>query len=92
MLTVANRGELNTAFLLLGHLTETAASPDYPCLHETKLLKHVILSGQVSKLPLIFNFRINDQCMLNLFSLLPVVLSVRTSQDLLLQFILHFLS
>lgn len=54
MLTVANRGELNTAFLLLGHLTETAASPDYPCLHETKLLKHVILSGQVSKLPLNF--------------------------------------
>lgn len=52
MMTVANRGELNTAFLLLGHLSETAANPDNPRKNESKLLKHVILSGQVSTLPL----------------------------------------
>lgn len=50
MLAVANRGELNTALLLLGYLTETAATPDNPYIHETRLLKHVILTGQVSKL------------------------------------------
>ena len=52
MVAVTNRGEINTAFLLLGHLSETAANTDYPHVNEAKLLKHVILSGQVSTLPL----------------------------------------
>ena len=53
MITLANRGELNTAFLLLGHLSETAAvNPDNPHKHELRLLKHVVFSGQVSTLSL----------------------------------------
>ena len=52
MLTVATRGELNTAFLLLGQLSETSTTPDNPRKSELRLLKHVILSGQVSILSL----------------------------------------
>ena len=48
MMAVGNRGEINTAFLLLGHLSETAAKIDNARKHERNLLKHVILSGQVS--------------------------------------------
>jgi len=51
MLTLANRGELASAFLLLGHLSETF-NPENPRKNEYSLLKHVILSGQVSTLPL----------------------------------------
>ena len=52
LITVATRGELSTAFLLLGHLSEAAANPDNPRKNERHLLKHVILSGQVSTLTL----------------------------------------
>lgn len=52
MLAAANRGEVNTAFLLLAQLSETATSQENPRRNERNLLKHVIISGQVSTLSL----------------------------------------
>ena len=48
MVTVASRGEINTAFLLLAHMPEADRNQVQPYKRETTLLKHVIFSGQVS--------------------------------------------
>ena len=47
-MTVASRGEINTAFLLLGHMSEVVTNRGQAYKHETALLRHVIMSGQVS--------------------------------------------
>ena len=50
MITVTTRGEINTAFLLLGYIPKQAGvvtASEYE-RNETSLLKTVIMSGQVS--------------------------------------------
>ena len=47
MLAVATRGEINSAFIFLGHMAETSGGRRTPLKPEFALLKQVILSGQV---------------------------------------------
>ncbi|XP_073231331.1 uncharacterized protein [Porites lutea] len=46
MLAVATRGEINSAFIFLGHMAETGGGRRTPLKPEFALLKQVILSGQ----------------------------------------------
>ena len=48
MVAVATRGEINSAFIFLGHMIETSSTRKTPLKPELALLKQVILSGQVS--------------------------------------------
>ena len=49
MLAVATRGEINSAFIFLGHMAETSGGRRTPLKPEFALLKQVILSGQVGE-------------------------------------------
>ncbi|XP_068750755.1 leucine-rich PPR motif-containing protein, mitochondrial-like [Montipora capricornis] len=46
MIAVATRGEINSAFIFLGHMIETSSNKRTPVRAEFALLKQVIMSGQ----------------------------------------------